>query len=160
VFRYGVDRFLADAKRAGFDGLILPDLPPPEAQNVCQKVWDAGLDTTLLVAPTTSADRRAEIARLCSGFIYYLSVAGVTGERKTLPPDLVAGLGQMRQLTDQPLCVGFGISTAEHVSQLKGHADGAIVGTAVVRRMKQSAHAGPDVIAEIIETYCKELLGR
>ncbi len=158
VYRYGLERFLAEARSAGFDGLILPDLPPPEAEGICQQVWATGLDTSLLVAPTTSAGRRAEIARLCSGFVYYLSVAGVTGERTSLPPDLASGLAQMRSLTDRPLCVGFGISQPGHVQQLKGHADGAIVGTAMVRRMRAAAGGGPDVIAEIIGTYCKELM--
>ena len=78
VFRYGLDRFVADAKAAGFDGLILPDLPPPEAQAVCGRVQAGGLDTILLVSPTTAPERRSEIARLCSGFIYYLSVSGIT----------------------------------------------------------------------------------
>ncbi len=159
VFRYGVDRFLAAAKTAGFDGLILPDLPPPEAEAVCERIWAAGLETCLLVAPTTQVERRKEIARLSSGFIYYLSVAGVTGERTELPDDLVSGLKQMRTLTAKPICVGFGISTPAHVGQLKGHADGAIVGTAVVRRMKDAAKDGPDAIAESVGIYCKQLLG-
>ncbi len=159
VFRYGVQRFAADAKAAGFDGLILPDLPPPEAQQVCGVMNAAGLETCLLVAPTTSAQRRQEIARLSSGFIYYLSVAGVTGERTDLPADLVSGLAGMRKLTDRPICVGFGISTPQHVGQLKGHADGAIIGSAVVRRMKAAAGGGADAIAESVGTYCRELLG-
>jgi tryptophan synthase alpha chain len=159
VFRYGIQRFAADAKAAGFDGLILPDLPPPEAQKICQIVWDAGLETILLVAPTTTPARRAEIARLCTGFIYYLSVSGITGERTKLPADLSSNVTELKKTTDVPVCVGFGVSTAEHVSQLSQIADGAIVGSAMVKRMKQHLSEGPDAIAKVVGAYCRELIG-
>lgn len=158
VYRYGLERFLTEAREAGFDGLILPDLPPPEAQGICDRVWAAGLDTTLLVAPTTTPARRQDITNLCSGFVYYLSVSGTTGERKELPSDLVDNLRQLRQVTQKPVCVGFGISTPQHVAQLKGHADGAIVGSGVVRRMSQHKGEGSRVIADAVGTYCRELL--
>jgi tryptophan synthase alpha chain len=158
VFRYGVARFLTNAKMSGFDGMIIPDLPPPEAQSVCAQVRSAGLDTILLVAPTTTPQRRAEIASLCSGFVYYLSVSGITGERKELPADLRENVAALKQTTDRPICVGFGIHKAEHVKQLAEVADGAIVGTAVVRRMKQHAAEGPQGIANAVGSYCKELL--
>ncbi|MDQ3438755.1 MAG: tryptophan synthase subunit alpha [Planctomycetota bacterium] len=158
VYRYGLDRFLSAAKDAGFDGLILPDLPPPEAQSIVDKVRAAGLDTILLVAPTTTAQRREEIARLSSGFVYYLSVAGITGERDQLPPELAGGVRNMKSLTDRPVCVGFGISLPRHVAQLKGVADGAIVGSAVVKRMKQHENGGPIAIAEAVGAYCRDLL--
>lgn len=158
VFRYGIERFSADAKAAGFDGLILPDLPPPEAEAVCAKVRAAGLETTLLVASTTSESRRKEIASLTSGFIYYLSVAGITGERDQLPADLAANIRQLRGLTDRPICVGFGIHKPRHLTQLKGVADGAIVGTPFVRRMKQHAGDSPQAIAKIVREYAEDLL--
>lgn len=142
VFRYGVERFVGEAKSAGLDGLILPDLPPPEAQGVCDVVRAGGLETVLLIAPTTTPDRRREIARLSSGFVYYLSLSGITGERNELPADLAENVRQVKALSDRPVCVGFGISQPRHVGQLRGVADGAIVGSAVVRRMKQ--HAGGD----------------
>lgn len=160
VYRYNLERFLNDAKNAGFDGLIVPDLPPPEAQNVTEKVRAAGLDTILLIAPTTAPERRAEVARLCSGFVYYLSVAGITGERDKLPPDLEANLRQLRTITRTPICVGFGVSKPQHVAQLSGLADGAIVGSAIVRRMQQHAHEGPSGIAAAVEDYCRELLSQ
>ena len=158
VFRYGVPRFVAAAKRAGFDGLILPDLPPPEAQRVCDTVRAGGLETTLLVAPTTTPQRRREIAELSSGFVYYLSVSGITGERDRLPDDLVANVRQLRKITDRPICVGFGISRPEHVAQLQGEADGAIVGSAYVKRMKPRLSEGPDALAHVAENYTHELL--
>jgi tryptophan synthase alpha chain len=160
VFRYGLAKFLTNAKMCGFDGLILPDLPPPEAQRVCEQVRAAGLDTILFIAPTTTPQRRAEIAKLCSGFIYYLSVSGITGERQALPADLRENVKQIKSLSDNPVCVGFGISKAEHVKQLSEIADGAIVGTAVVRRMKAHASEGPQAIAASVGEYCKELLSQ
>ncbi len=159
VFRYGLQRFLTDAKSAGFDGLILPDLPPPEADSVCQAIWAAGLDTILLVAPTTTPQRRSEIARLSSGFVYYLSVSGITGERNQLPADLTANVQAIKQLTDRPVCVGFGLHTREQITELAKIADGAILGSAFVKRMNQIAKAGPEAIAAIVETYCRELQG-
>jgi tryptophan synthase alpha chain len=158
VFRYGLARFLTNAKMSGFDGMILPDLPPPEAQKVCDQVRAAGLDTILLVAPTTAPQRRAEIASLCSGFVYYLSVSGITGERQQLPADLRENVKQLKQATDRPVCVGFGIHKAEHVKQLSDVADGAIVGTAIVRRMKEHLNEPPERIAGAAGSYCSELL--
>jgi tryptophan synthase alpha chain len=158
VFRYGVQRFSGDAKSAGFDGVLIPDLPPPEAEKICQIIWAAGLETVLLVAPTTSPERRTEIARLSTGFVYYLSVAGVTGERAQLPADLPANIAALKKATDVPICVGFGISTAEHVRQLSQLADGAIVGSAMVKRMKQHVAEGPVAVAAAVGKYCASLL--
>lgn len=158
VFRFGVARFVAAAKQAGFDGLILPDLPPPEAQRICGAVRAGGLETTLLVAPTTTPERRREIAQLSSGFVYYLSVSGITGERDRLPEDLARNVRQLRGMTDRPICVGFGISQPAHVAQLQGAADGAIVGSAYVKRMKPRLHEGPEALAEVVENYTRELL--
>lgn len=158
VYRFGLERFLAAARDAGFDGLILPDLPPPEAQRIVAGVQSAGLDTILLVAPTTTAERRREIGRLSSGFVYYLSVAGITGERDELPRELADGVRNMKSLTDRPVCVGFGISLPRHVAQLRGVADGAIVGSAVVKRMKQHEGAGAQAIADAVGGYCRDLL--
>jgi tryptophan synthase alpha chain len=158
VYRYGIDRFVAAARQAGVDGLILPDLPPPEARAICDQVRAGGLDTILLVAPTTTPQRRAEIASLCSGFVYYLSVSGITGERDKLPADLEANVRQFKQLTDKPVCVGFGISRPEHVARLRGIADGAIVGSAVVKRMKGRLHEGPEALAAEVASLTRELL--
>ena len=157
VYRYGVDRFVSLARQAGFDGLILPDLPPPEAQAICERVRAGGLDTILLVAPTTAPQRRAEIAALSSGFIYYLSVSGITGARDQLPADLPDHVRQLKGLTDRPVCVGFGISKPEHVAQLRGIADGAIVGSALVKRMKNRLNDGPAAVAEEAAALTREL---
>jgi tryptophan synthase alpha chain len=157
VFRYGVERFAKRARSAGFAGLILPDLPPPEAESICKIVQAAGLDTVLLVSPSTPAARRKAIADLSSGFVYYLSFAGITGERNSLPDDIQANLKQLKSLTDRPVCVGFGISKPEHVRQLTGAADGAIVGSAFVRRIKESLHLPQDEMLKAVSEYCMSL---
>ena len=158
IFRYGSQRFFADAAAAGFDALIVPDLPPPEADTVCQQIRQAKLDTILLVSPSSSPDRRKEIALLSSGFVYYLAVAGITGERDQLPADLERNVRELKSLTDRPVCVGFGISKPQHVQQLAGVADGAIIGSALVRRMADHAAQGPQAVAQAAGDYCRELL--
>jgi tryptophan synthase alpha chain len=160
VFRYGQERFFADLSTHGFDGVIIPDLPPPEAQSVCKKVRSAGLETILLVSPSTPPQRRKEIVELCTGFVYYLSVAGITGERTSLPSDLAANLSEIKSLTETPVCVGFGVSSAEHVAQLAGHADGAIVGSAYVRKMSQSKDQTPAGLARLLGEYTHDLLAK
>lgn len=157
VYRYGLPRFIERAKAAGFDALLLPDLPPPEAKAVCDQVRAGGLETVLLVAPTTTPQRRKEIAGLSSGFVYYLAVSGITGERDRLPADLPANVQALKELTDRPVCVGFGISKPQHVQQLSGLADGAIVGSAIVKRMTQHAAGGPQAIAKAVADYCHDL---
>lgn len=157
VHRFGVAAFLQTAKSSGFDGLILPDLPPPEAQGVCEQVRAAGLDTILLIAPSTSERRRAQIVKLCSGFVYYLSVSGITGERDRLPEDVAPNVRAIRAMSDVPVCVGFGIHRREQVRQLQGVADGAIVGTALVRRIKESAATGGQDVARVAEEFVQQL---
>lgn len=158
VYRYGLARFIADARGAGFDGLILPDLPPPEAQAVCDIVRGGGLETILLIAPTTTPARRAQIARLSSGFVYYLSLSGITGERAQLPPDLAENVRAVKALTDTPVCVGFGISKPEHVARLEGVADGVIVGSALVSRMKQLAGADQKTLTDAMASFVASLV--
>lgn len=160
VFRYGQERFFTDLSTHGFDGVIIPDLPPPEAQSVCQMVHKAGLDTVLLVSPTSPAERRKEIVGLSSGFIYCLSVAGVTGERAKLPADLEGHIRSLKGITQTPVCVGFGVSRPEHVKQLEQVADGAIVGTAYVRKLMQSEDQSPAALAKIAMEYTQELLSQ
>lgn len=158
VFRFGLEKFCQTAIDAGISGLILPDLPPPEAKDVARRVNSAGLKTILLVAPTTPLERRKEIAELCTGFVYYLSLTGITGERTSLPSDITRSLQQFRSVTDRPICVGFGISKPEHLKQLEHVADGAIVGSAIVRSIKEHSTESPTAVAERVGGYCRELL--
>lgn len=158
VYRLGIDRFIENCREAGFNGVLIPDLPPPEAQAVCDRIRAGGLDTVLLVAPTTSPQRRREIARLCSGFVYYLSVSGITGERDQLPADLPANVSDLKSASDVPVVVGFGISKPEHLRQLIGVADGAVVGSAIVRKMRQATALPATAVAAAVAGYCRELL--
>jgi tryptophan synthase alpha chain len=130
--RYGLQRLATDAAAAGADGLIIPDLPPEEAAE-CQAVCRAaGLDLIFFVAPTTPDERIDQIVRLASGFIYCVSLTGVTGARRELWAGLPDFLDRVRRHTELPLVVGFGISSAAHVRQVGAHAEGAIVASALI----------------------------
>jgi tryptophan synthase alpha chain len=135
IFKRGTAEFAKACADHGVDGMILPDIPLEEAPAIVDAVREAGLRSTLLVAPTSPAARRAAIARLCDGFVYYLSVSGITGERKALPADIAPNIAELRKVTQVPICVGFGISTAEQVREVTRVADGAIVGSALIRRL-------------------------
>ncbi len=130
--QYGLERWTSEAAQAGADGVIIPDLPPEEAQACKQACQKAGLDLIGFVAPTTPNERIAEIAGVASGFLYCVALTGVTGARRELWQGLPAFLQRVRQHTDLPLVVGFGISTAAHVAQVGQYADGAIVASAMI----------------------------
>jgi tryptophan synthase alpha chain len=115
--------------------------------------------SSLLVAPTTAPERRAQIARLCDAFVYYLSVSGVTGERSELPADLPANIAALRTVTDAPICVGYGIATPAQVRQVAQVADGVIVGSALVRRITEHETAAPEKIAAEVESFVHDLAG-
>ena len=137
VHRAGVEAFCERAKASGVSGLIIPDLPGTDAEEAAAAVGGAGLDLSQLVAPTTPRERAARIVRTCTGFVYCVAVAGITGERAQVAEGLVDQLGQLREETDLPLAVGFGISSPEHVAPLRQAADGVIVGSGVVRRIAE-----------------------
>jgi tryptophan synthase alpha chain len=150
VHRRGPERFVAQAKAAGFSGAIVPDLPVDEAEELAKVAAAVDFKLILLVTPTTPRDRAKRIARLATGFIYCVSIVGITGERAALPAELTEELRWLRTQTDLPLCVGFGISKPEHVRALRDFADGIIVGSALVRRLEQVGARPVDaVIAEI-----------
>jgi tryptophan synthase alpha chain len=152
VFRRDPERFVADAQRAGFAGVIVPDLPPEEAEPFARLAAGRDFKLILLVTPTTPRDRAARIARLSTGFLYVVSVTGITGERDRLPPELLDQLRWLRTQTDLPLCVGFGVSKPEHAATLRDAADGVIVGSALVRKLEQIGRRSADeVIVEIQE---------
>ncbi len=134
VFRMGVDAFLKEATNAGFSGLIIPDLPGDEAEDVAQQVKQHDLDLIELIAPTTPEQRAKRILASSSGFVYCISVAGTTGVRNELPAELKEQLNWLRTQTDLPLAVGFGISHPDQVEVLRGSADGVIVGSALVKQ--------------------------
>lgn len=137
IFRIGPETFLQKATEAGFSGLIVPDLPGDEADEFAALVRNSPLDLVQLVAPTTPDERVDKILQTASGFLYCISVAGTTGARDELPPELNQQLRDLRQRTDLPFAVGFGISKPEQVEMLRDVADGVIVGSAIVRHLEQ-----------------------
>ncbi|MBM3992585.1 MAG: tryptophan synthase subunit alpha [Planctomycetes bacterium] len=135
VHHRGLEPFVLDAKSAGLSGAIVPDLPVDEAQDLARIAAKHDFKLILLVTPTTPRDRALQIVRLSTGFLYCVSVVGITGERRDLPPELLDQLRWLRTQTTLPLCVGFGISTPDHVHMLRESADGVIVGSALVRKL-------------------------
>ncbi|HEY3364790.1 MAG TPA: tryptophan synthase subunit alpha [Symbiobacteriaceae bacterium] len=134
----GLANFCRRAAAAGVDGLIIPDLPMEESDELLAETNAAGLDLVQFVAPTSPPERIARLARLASGFVYCVSLTGVTGERATLPSRFREIVAETKQHTDTPVCVGFGISSAERVRDVAAIADGVIVGTAIVRLCGQN----------------------
>lgn len=160
VFARQTERFLADARRAGLDGLIMPDLPLEEAAALHDSAKAVGLCLIPLIAPTTPPARAAAILRHATGFVYYVSVAGITGERKELPPDLVRRIEQVRGQSPLPVCVGFGISRPEQVATLRPHVDGIIVGSAIVQRaglLTPGDASGTDAVVQFVEDLMRPL---
>jgi tryptophan synthase alpha chain len=133
ILAYGEERFVQDALRAGIDGLIVPDLPPGESDLLEEACHRAGLAMVYLLAPTSTEGRIKIVAAHATGFIYLVSVTGITGARDELPKDLVAFVQRVRQHTDLPLAVGFGIGKGEQAARVAAFADGVIVGSALVR---------------------------
>jgi tryptophan synthase alpha chain len=152
VHHRGPERFLDQAKKAGFSGAIVPDLPVEEAEDLGKLAACRDFKLIHLVTPTTPRGRAVRIARSSTGFLYVVSVTGITGERSELPAELVEQLRWLRGQTELPLCVGFGISRPEHVHMLRDHVDGIIVGSALVRRLEEASRRPvADVIREVGE---------
>jgi tryptophan synthase alpha chain len=131
--RYGLDRLASDAKDAGVDGVLVTDLPPEEADDWLRAARPRGLDTVFLASPTSPAERLRRVAEASRGFVYALSRTGVTGEQEGLSDDARPLVERLRALTDEPVALGFGISTPEQVAAAASVADGVVVGSALVR---------------------------
>jgi tryptophan synthase alpha chain len=132
ILAYGIERFVGEAANAGADGLIVPDLPPEEAAQLEQACRAGGLALVYLLPPTASLDRVKAVSARSTGFVYLVSLTGVTGARQALPPDLENFIRRVRQVTDLPLAVGFGISNPEQARAVGTLADGVIVGSALI----------------------------
>ena len=159
IYRQGPETFLQRAQEAGFAGAIVPDLPVDESAELAELCRSRDFSLIPLVTPTTSPERAAAIAKRATGFIYYVSIAGITGERTELPADLIENLQSLRQHTDLPICVGFGISRPEQVAQLKPHCDGVIVGSAVVRRLAaMTAGDDPSQVLDEVESFVRSMV--
>ncbi|TWT56384.1 tryptophan synthase subunit alpha [Allorhodopirellula solitaria] len=164
IYRMGMAKYVERAKQAGYCGAIVPDLLVEEAAPLSQVCRDAEFDLIQLITPTTTRDRQRRIADLTTGFLYYVSVTGITGERTVLPTNLVDNVSWLREQTDLPVCIGFGISGPETAAQLAPVADGLIVGSAIVRRIadatRSAQQAGQDptpAAAKIVGEFCREL---
>jgi tryptophan synthase alpha chain len=158
VHRHGLRQYVASAKAAGVAGAIVPDLPVEEAADLAGICRSEDFSLILLVTPTTPRERAIRIAERSTGFLYYVSVAGITGERTDLPADLIGNVAWLRQRTHLPICIGFGISKPEHVRLLADVADGLIVGSAFVRRVEAAALQPLDNVLEEIGRFAAELL--
>lgn len=156
LLRLGTDRLIDEAKAAGIDGVLITDLIPEEAQTWTKTLRSRGLDPIFLVAPTTSDERLARIAQQASGFIYAVSRAGVTGARNELHRDAQALVKRVRAVSDLPVAVGFGISTAEQVRQVWRFADAAVIGSAIVREIEMFSGQADLVIR--VSTFMRLLL--
>lgn len=159
VYRREPRAFVERVKAAGIDGLIVPDLAIEEAEELAAIGRAADCPLIMLIAPTSDEDRRRRIAALSAPFIYYQALAGVTGERDSLPADLAEHVAELRSATGKPICVGFGISTAEHVRTVCEVADGAIVGSAIVRRITAAIDSGAtgDALIKPVAAFIDEL---
>lgn len=158
VYRHGPEKYLQEAKAAGICGAIVPDLLVEEADDLARLCRQYDFSLIQLVTPTTPRDRALRIAQSSTGFLYYVSVTGITGERQALPASLVDNVGWLRQQTDLPICIGFGISSPEHIQLLSSVADGFIVGSAFVRRIAAAADQPREAVLRDVGQFATELL--
>jgi tryptophan synthase alpha chain len=158
IYRRGIGRFVADAVAAGLAGFVVPDLPLEESDELDQACRAAGLALVRLVTPTTPPERAAQIAVRSTGFLYCVSVAGVTGARTELPPGLIERVQWLRTKTDVPIMVGFGISGPEQARQVAEVADGVIVGSALVRLLDAAAGRPTSALQGEVEGFVAGLV--
>jgi tryptophan synthase alpha chain len=156
IHRTGMQRYVDQAQAAGYSGAIVPDLLVEEAQPLAKVCRAADFSLIQLVTPTTPRQRQVQIAELSSGFLYFVSVTGITGERSKMPPGLLENVAWLREQTELPICIGFGISTAETAATLAPVADGVIVGSAIVRRIAQAQSRTAAVSS--VTAFAKEIV--
>lgn len=159
VMKRGPEKFVRAAAGAGFDGLIVPDVPIDEAAALSHVAESAGLCNVLMIAPTSATERQARIAAAARGFLYVIATRGITGERSQVEHDLADHVEALRKLTSVPLIAGFGVSTPAHVREICQHADGVIVGSAIIRRIAAAAGQGASTaqVVEAVGSYVDEL---
>ncbi|NMM44984.1 tryptophan synthase subunit alpha [Rhodospirillaceae bacterium KN72] len=160
IYAYGVDRFLADVKEAGVDGLIVVDLPPEEDEELCLPALKAGINFIRLATPTTDDKRLPTVLRNTSGFVYYISILGITGTKEIQADPVRGAIARIRRHTDLPIMVGFGIRTADQVHEITQVADAAVVGSAIVDRVRTHLDADGNPLpgcAKAVLDYVAEL---
>ena len=155
ILSYGTERFAARAKETGVDGILVVDLPPEEAHELRQYTDPQGIDFISLIAPTTGTERMKMIASDASGFLYYISITGVTGTAKPQVEEVAKDIQRIRTVTELPLIVGFGISTPQQASQIAPYADGIVIGSAVVQMIEE--HADKFDLVTHVAHYAKEI---
>lgn len=138
IYSYGIESFVRDAKRSGIDGVIVPDLPPEEGEGLVSSSKKNGFSCIFLLSPTSSYKRMKLVSRKSEGFIYYVSLTGVTGPRKHLPPEIIRDVKRIKRLTKKPVCVGFGVSTPRQARTIARASDGVIVGSAVIKVIEKN----------------------
>ena len=158
IHRHGPEKYVREARKAGIAGAIVPDLLVEESKEFAELCRKDDFSLVQLVTPTTPRERAKRIAERSTGFLYYVSVTGITGERTQLPPDLIENVAWMRSQTELPICIGFGISTPEHVKLLAPAADGLIVGSALVRRVAAATTEPRDKVLKDVGEYVASLL--
>ncbi len=139
ILHYGIKKFIKDSKASGADGVIVPDLPPEEAKELIDFSKKEDFSVIFLVAPTSTKNRLRIIAARSTGFIYYVSLTGVTGARKKLPTDIVQHVKSLKKITKKPVCVGFGISNPDQAKKVSKTADGIIIGSAVIKIIEKNS---------------------
>jgi tryptophan synthase alpha chain len=154
----GHEAFLTQARSAGFSGAIVPDLPVDESVELARLAASMDFKLIQLITPTTPRERALRIARASTGFLYCVSVTGITGERDRLPEELLEQIKWLRGQTDLPICVGFGISKPEHARMLRDVADGIIVASALVRKLEQIGNRSLEEVAEEIDALAQSLV--
>ncbi|MCH7810849.1 MAG: tryptophan synthase subunit alpha [Chloroflexi bacterium] len=157
LMAYGIERFTREAAEAGVDGLIIVDLPPEESDEMLAACEAAGLRLIYLVAPTSTEERIREVARRASGFVYCVSVTGVTGARDEIAPGLAEFVGRVRNATNLPIAVGFGISQPKHFEAVARIADAAVIGSAIIDEI---ARSDPSEQPERLKRYAEVVTGR
>jgi tryptophan synthase alpha chain len=151
IYIYGVERFLADAKSAGVDGLIVVDLPPEEDEELCLPALAAGLNFIRLATPTTDDKRLPAVLANTSGFVYYVSITGITGAATPDPGKVTGAVARIKRHTKLPVAVGFGVRTAEQAAAIASGADGVVVGSALVSALKASLDRDDKATAKTVE---------
>jgi len=155
LLQYGLERLARDASDAGVDGFLVVDLPPEEAADLKKAADGQHLDTIFLLAPTSTDERIRKVTEVSSGFVYYVSITGVTGARESLAGMMEASVDTIRKFTDLPVGIGFGVSRPEHVREISRFADAVIVGSAIIKEVE--AHAGKPDLLNHVGSFVRQL---
>jgi tryptophan synthase alpha chain len=155
ILSYGTERFAARAKEAGVDGILVVDLPPEEASELRQYTDPKGIDFISLIAPTTSTERVRQIAAHATGFLYYISITGVTGTAKPQVEEVKKDVERIRKVTALPLAIGFGISTAQQAKEMAPYAEAIVVGSALVKLIEENSNR--EDLVSVVSQYAREM---